>query len=306
MDNYPSQDSANQEQIKQYEVVGSVYLVPLIHIYVDHAFNCRGHFTHAQVFDLARDIEENGQLVPLVIQPMEDVPPEERPDPCFWPYRLIAGHRRYVGIDAWTPLETAKCTIEYGLSRLRARALNFTENLQRKDLNLLEEAQGLRNTWGDEEIKDVSRWVRKPKRWVQIRRDLMRMPEYVQKKAAAGTLSEYDIETLAGVPDNQLEEVYQKLVVSKRKKNSAPVVKGRQGWRNRSRGKKEANKTISFLSKNYEFAGLSAREKDLVLSTIAWMARGIDSKEFLENRLAFPDDCVTIDDVDKIVRIKDT
>lgn len=294
----------SQSQGEAYKIVGSVYQIPLCNIYVDPVFNCRGVFTASQVFSLAQDIKDNGQMVPLVIQPMDDVPTEEMPDPCHWKFRLVAGHRRYMAVDVWTNIDTVNCTIECGLSRMRAHALNFTENLQRKDLNLLEEAQGLLNTWGTEPIRDVARWVKQSKRWVQIRRDLLTMPEYVQTKAAAGRLDADDIEILSQVAPEQIEGVYQKIITSKgkkRKKTRLPAYKKRA---TRTRTKTEANRTIVFLSKYYELA-LTPRERDIIQSTIAWMARGINSKEFLEERLDFPEDCVTIDDEDKITGIKD-
>lgn len=281
-----------------YEIAGNILLIPLIDIFVDPEFNCRGNFSVQDVYTLGQDIRERGQLVPLIVQPIEDVPDNERPEPCAWPFRLVAGYRRYMAIDRFTEKTFAECYVRTGLTKQQAHILNYTENLHRDDLNMLQEAQGLADSWPDEPVKVVAASINKPKRWVKVRRDLITLPDYVQNRAASGQLDQYDIEILAALPLNQIEPTFQNIITTKGKKKRPAITRGRQN--NRSRGKKEIENMIALLFASDHFSGLTTPQRDLATSTLAWVLRGIDSREFLEKRLGFPEDCVTIDDNDTI------
>ncbi len=290
-----------------YEVAGEIIWVPLLDIYVDPKFNCRGRFIPQEVHELGQSLIAEGQRMPLLIQPIGDVPDNERPDPCTWPFRLIAGNRRYSAIDNWTDIDRAKCIIEKGLSPQQARALNFTENLQRKDLNMVEEALALKITWPAEEIKDIASMVGKPKRWVKVRFDLLTLPEYVQKSAAQnkGGLSQYDVERLAELPLDRIESAFQEIVTTKGTGKKPRGLRGYR-WGDKPRGKDEIKKTIGIIYESYEWAGLSIKERKLVVSTLSWVTKNIQSTEFLENRLGYPDGCIIVDELDKIAGFKDT
>lgn len=293
------------DALYNYEVAGHVYVVPLLDIYVDTDFNCRGHFDASEVFDLAQDIKTRGQLTPLIIQPMEDVPEDERPVPAPWKFRLVAGHRRYTSMQRWLKHTEANCCIEVGLTKQQAHVLNFTENRRRKDLNIFQEAESLQRSWPGIQLKQLAKLVGESKRWVKVRQDLMKLPEYIQQKAATGQLSQYDIEILAEVDEDEIESTFQQLVTTKGKTGRAPVIKGRQTWRNRPRGKMEIEQMINFLYTNSRFSDLDDDSRDYIVSTLAWVLKGIDAKEFLENRLGFPTDCVIVDSNDKVGGLKD-
>ena len=245
--------------------------------------------------------------MPLLIQPIEDVPNDERPDPCAWSFRLVAGNRRYAAIDNWTDINRAKCIVEKRLSPQQARALNFTENLQRKDLNMVEEALAIERTWPVEDIKDIARMIGKPKRWVKSRFDLLALPDYIRKSAAQnkGGLSQYDVERLAELPPNRIESVFQTIIATKGTSKKPGGVRGYH-WGARPRGKDEIKKTIGIIYKTYGWAGLSAKDRKIVTSTLAWVMKEIESPEFLENRLGYPGECVVVDKLDKIVGFKDS
>ena len=283
-----------------YEVVGEMLSIPLLHIYVDVEFNCRGMFNPASVFNLGKNIQEVEQQVPLFVQPMSDVALDERPDPCAWEFRLISGHRRYMAIDLWTNINHALCIVKHGLTPQQARALNFTENLKRKDLSIFEEARGIALSWPTESVKDIADFANESRRWVQVRRDLLILPDYVQRKVIAGILSEDDIELLASKDVEELEAAFQQTMLDKNKPKHLRRTRGKQ--RNRTRGVKEIGDFLNFLYTNQRLFGASEDALAAVASTLAWVRQGIDSREFLENRLDFVKDYVTINkDTDKII-----
>jgi len=287
-----------------YEVAGHVYVVPLHDIYVDPDFNCRGAFAPHEVHGLGQSISEEGQRAPIVVQPLDDVPGPEQPL-GDWTFRLIAGHRRYMAIDKWSTGTTINCVVERGLTREQACTLNFSENLQRKDLNILEEARALHRTWPIQSLGMISKLIGKPKKWIHARRMLLQLPDYVQTRAASNGISQYDILMLAKLPPDRVEAAYEKLTSSKGKTGRRPVVAGKQKWRNRPRGINEISKMVAFLLRHQRFSELSEAEITLVTSTLVWVTKGIDAQELLENRFGFPEGSVAIDSTDEIEGMKD-
>jgi ParB/RepB/Spo0J family partition protein len=182
--------------LEQYQA----YPLPVAAIYYDAAFNCRGEFTLQSVKELADSIAEAGRLIcPVVVQPWNKVDGFE--------YRLIVGHRRFKAVTAflkWTEIPAYVCE---GLSDHQARMLNLVENLQRKSLNVLEEARAIQNLYPrGVTLRQAAQELKQPTRWVHVRLRLLRMPEAVQQKAAAGLLSQANLETLAGMesPEDQI------------------------------------------------------------------------------------------------------
>ena len=104
--------------------------------------------------------------------------------------------------------------------------LNVVENLQRKSLNILEEARAIQNLYPDgASVREAARELKQPTRWVWVRVRLLRMPEAVQQKAAAGLLSQANLERLAGLetPDEQIEAAAQIVEARQRGKGKVPA-----------------------------------------------------------------------------------
>lgn len=181
--------------LEQYQA----YPIPVAAIYYDVSFNCRGQFTLQSVKELAESIAQAGRLIcPVTVQPWQE--------PGF-DYRLIVGHRRFravVEFLKWTEIPAYLCD---GLSDHDARMLNFVENLQRKSLNILEEARAIQNLYPHgASVREAAKELKQPTRWVWVRVRLLRMPEAIQQKAAAGLLSQSNLYTLAGMesPEEQI------------------------------------------------------------------------------------------------------
>ena len=117
-------------------------------IYYDADFNCRGQFTLESVMDLAENIRLRGGGValkgldfPVVVQPIADMGGEK---PAGFDYRLLGWPSPLQGRSrVFLKWPCIPSMIRPGLSDREARMLNFMENLERKDLNLLEEARAL-------------------------------------------------------------------------------------------------------------------------------------------------------------------
>lgn len=244
-----------------------VYGLPCDEIYMDSSFNCRGQFTVASVADLADSMR--GRLhFPIVVQPMEDVPEPERGSGNW---RLIAGHRRFVAATLVLKWKEIAARIDHNLTPHQARLLNFTENLERKDLNLLQEAMAIKAMWPDGvSLRAAARELKRDTRWVAGRLKLLTLPEEIQKYAAAGLIGRYDVEALARLESGQLEAA-RRLVKAKRKGELKPGIDGKPMRMMRRRTKAQINGMITKMF----WAGISG----LPTLALAWAAGGIDDAE---------------------------
>jgi ParB family chromosome partitioning protein len=178
----------------------AVYALPVDRIYYDPDFNCRGEFTLQSVSELAESIKDIGRLIyPVTVQPWTAQP--------GYDYRLIAGHRRYKAMTVFLKATTIPAVIVNDLTDHEARLLNVLENLQRKDLNIMEEARALERLYPHGvTLRQAAKELKQNTHWVHVRLRLLRMPLHIQQKAAAGLLSATNIDTLAGIdkPEDQL------------------------------------------------------------------------------------------------------
>lgn len=229
------------ERLENYDVVA----VPCDRTYFDESFNCRGEFTLQSVEDLAASITEIGRLLaPVWVQPAADVPGLEGYD-----FRLVAGHRRYRAVTVYLKWTTIPAMILSGLTERQARLLNFTENLERKDLNPLEEALTIRNLYpGDVSVRTVARELKKDTKWVNYRLRLLKLPEEVQQLVAARRVTLLDLEIVCrrSTPAEQIK-VAEELAASKRGRGRNAVFQGTPHLRSfrRRRNKSEINAKIA-------------------------------------------------------------
>jgi ParB-like chromosome segregation protein Spo0J len=103
--------------------------------------------------------------------------------------------------------QTVPGVVRPDLTDHQARLLNVTENLERKDLNIWEEARALERLYPKGvTLRQAAKELKQTTHWVHVRLRLLRMPEGVQRKAAAGLLSQANLDALAGLdkPEDQV------------------------------------------------------------------------------------------------------
>jgi len=162
-------------------------------IYSDDNFNCRGAISPISVADLASSIKEKGLQFPIAVQPAAEVKTDM---PAGFDYRIIAGHRRFkaVKILGW---DTVPAMIKVGLTEVEARILNLSENLNRLDLNILQEALALKHLQEAGLPREiVAKALNKSSGWVQVRFNLLTLPPEIQQEAAAGILNQFQIKQI--------------------------------------------------------------------------------------------------------------
>jgi ParB/RepB/Spo0J family partition protein len=175
------------------------YLIPVDEILVDSDFNCRRVFTPQSVKELADSIESAGQLFfPITVQPIEDAgitSPGYR-------WRLIAGHRRYTAVTTFLKWGKINATIRRGLSSHEAQLLNLTENLERSQLNPLEEALSIERVFPkNTPARVIGKLLNRNSGWVKQRLNILGLPAVLKERVAAGRLSLGDVDQIVQAPD---------------------------------------------------------------------------------------------------------
>jgi ParB/RepB/Spo0J family partition protein len=186
----------------------TVQQIPLAEIYCDEHFNCRGSIAPIDVVDLARSISDNGLQQPIVVQPWENQPGKR--------YRIVSGHRRYTACNVLGH-QSIPAIVKTDLNELMARKLNLEENLKRANLNILQEATALKPFseagWSPDMMSSQFGMSRG---WVQARMRLLKLPEEIQKEAAAGFLTQEHITQLSQIKDKTKQfEAVQRIKHSK-------------------------------------------------------------------------------------------
>jgi ParB family chromosome partitioning protein len=176
--------------------------IPMSEIYADEQFNCRGSIIPFHVMDLAKNIQENGLIQPIIVQPY--------PGPKGEKYRVVAGYRRHLAHKV-NKSSTIKSIIHHNLSDDDARFLNLSENLNREDLNLMQEAKTV-NVLLERgfEPKQIAEKLNITPQWVYARMHALAMPEEIQEEIAAGVIKQENLKALYGLrkePEKQFELV---------------------------------------------------------------------------------------------------
>lgn len=171
------------------EAVEQVYLIPLVDILEDSDFNCRGKIAPIDVVDLAKSIDTNGMQYPILVQPWDKVPGKK--------YRILSGHRRFMAHRVLDK-PAIKAIVREVADELAARKINLEENLERKNLNILQEARALVPyiKAGFKE-GELAAYINQSRGWVQARVALLNLPEDVQMEAAAGFITQDQVKQLA-------------------------------------------------------------------------------------------------------------
>lgn len=175
-----------------HEIADQVHYIPMKEIFSDDSFNCRGKIAPIDVVDLARSIEDNGLQQPIVVQPYTK---------GDYKYRIISGHRRHAA-HIVCKMDKIKAIINPVVDELTARKLNLEENLKRKDLNIIQEANAIKHFFDSGWNEDmIARQIGMSRGWVQVRLMLLKLQPDIQIVAASGFLTQENIRQLYAIKD---------------------------------------------------------------------------------------------------------
>lgn len=169
----------------------SVVAIPIEHL-EPGPFQPRGDFDPAHMAELVDSIRARGILQPLLVRPH----PGQRDH-----YQIIAGERRWRAAQQ-AGLHTVP-TLVRTLSDSEAMAAALVENLQRQDLNAIEEADGYHRLVEDFGLTQerLAEAVGKSRSHVANTLRLRNLPPTVQAELRKGTLSAGHARALLSHPD---------------------------------------------------------------------------------------------------------
>src|SRR6202167_5274720 len=157
-----------------------------------NARNPRRNFSEDELDELTASLRERGMIQPIVARPVRGAPDA---------YEIIAGERRWraaqrAGLHE-VPVVIIEATDEESLQ------LAIIENVQRANLNPLEEAEGYRALIRDfsHSQDDVARLVGKSRSYVANALRLQTLPDPVKEHIHAGRLDAGHARALVGHPD---------------------------------------------------------------------------------------------------------
>ena len=171
--------------------------VPLAQIFHDEHFNCRGFIPPSDVIALADEIREVGLLQPITLQPWSKVKGKL--------YRIVCGHRREAAFQYNLKHKDGPATIpaiiREGLSETQALVLNLGENLNRKQLNFMQEARALQRLKDAGLTQtDTATTLKQTRPWVQVRFYALDLPPDIQDEVENGSINQAQIHQLNGMP----------------------------------------------------------------------------------------------------------
>lgn len=145
---------------------------------------------------LAESIKQNGLLQPVTVRKNGNK------------YELIAGERRYRACLLNGDKDIEAIIMES--SDDESANLALIENLQREDLNAIEQALAMRRIMNVEDItqNELADRLGYKQSTVANKLRLLKLPEYVKKAISRGEITERHARALLNVPSDRLEEVF--------------------------------------------------------------------------------------------------
>jgi len=182
----------------------------------------RKHFDAAELAELTDSIKQNGILQPLLVRKNGST------------YEIVAGERRYQAAKA-AGLEEVPVIIR-DVSDDEIFKLALIENLQRSDLNPIEEAQGYKKLIADKSLTQdqVAKLVSKSRSAITNTLRLLDLPKEVQELINDGRLSAGHARAILAVPSEDgriklAEKVIADKLSVRQTESLAPLFSGREG-----------------------------------------------------------------------------
>jgi len=154
--------------------------------------NPRRTFSDDELNELSASIKQHGVIQPIVVRPVKGNADR---------FEIIAGERRWRASQKAGLHDVPIVTVDVNDSD--ALEIAIIENVQRSDLNAMEEAQGYHALAAEfkRSQEDIAKIVGKSRSHVANMMRLTKLPNDVQKFIAEGKLSAGHARALIGVPD---------------------------------------------------------------------------------------------------------
>ena len=202
-----------------------------IHDVKPNANQPRKIFDEEKIAELAASIKENGIIQPLIVRKKGKR------------YEIVAGERRWRA-SVKAELKEVPCIVRE-LDDEQNMLLAIVENMQREDLNPMEEAEGLNQMIAAYGLtqEQVSKSIGKSRPYIANSLRLLKLPEEIRDLISDGSLSAGHGRTLVSVPDEARQiEIARKILkegLSVRETEKLAAEKEEPGKKRRGRKPKD-------------------------------------------------------------------
>lgn len=157
-------------------------------------------FYDESIKGLADSIKENGLLQPITVRKVGAQ------------YELIAGERRYRACKLNGQKDIEAIILEK--SDDESANLALVENLQRENLNAIEQALAMKRIMKSEDLtqNELADKLGYKQSTVANKLRLLKLPEYIKKAISQDVITERHARALLNVPSEKLKEVYETIV----------------------------------------------------------------------------------------------
>ena len=150
---------------------------------------------------LVTSIREHGLIQPILIRPLSHG------------FEIVAGHRRYQACKSlrWRLIP---CKIRE-LTDKQAFEIQLSENIQRKSMDPIEEAEAFRRYvidfgWGG--VSDLAKKIGKSEEYVSHRIQLLKLPEEIKKKIASQLLNVSKAIEISAIPIEKQSQIVGEII----------------------------------------------------------------------------------------------
>ena len=174
-----------------------------IHSLVSGKYQPRKTFDQTELEELAESIKVNGILQPILVRPLTSNGKS---------YEIIAGERR------WRASQIAKVhsvpVIVRNFDDETAMGVAMIENLQRSDLNVIEEAEGYRTMMNNFQFtqEKLSERIGKSRSHIANVLRILSLPKFVKRYVSSGEISFGHARTMVTLSDLQANDVANEII----------------------------------------------------------------------------------------------
>tara|TARA_B100001123_G_C15246329_1_gene1001083 strand:- start:650 stop:1498 length:849 start_codon:yes stop_codon:yes gene_type:complete len=180
---------------------------------VRNRFQPRKNFNKESLQELTDSIKEQGIIQPIIVRPQKSNPNK---------YEIIAGERRWLASQHAGLHEVPVVILD--IDDVKSLELAIVENVQRQDLNAIEEARGYQRLVDDFEYNQdkLSKFAGKSRSYIANSLRLLTLPEEVLLMVEVGDLSAGHARSLIGL--NNVVDIAKKIIQKKLSVRQAEVL----------------------------------------------------------------------------------
>lgn len=244
VEEYVKNEKAAESKGEKGEVAGEIVFIDINDI-KPNANQPRKEFNEEKIEELARSIEIHGVIQPIMVRPFGKG------------YEIVAGERRWRAARR-AGLKKIPAIIRE-LDEQQNMLIAIIENMQREDLNPIEEAMALEEmikTYGLTQ-EEVSKSVGKSRPYITNSLRLLKLPEEVRDMVSAGQLSGGHARAIAGLGSEE-----DKITAAKKAVELGWSVREIENFTGKTNKKKDPKKKAQARKKRDDVLAVEAQMKD--------------------------------------------